>query len=154
MTGSDSFPARPSNMPQVGSFKIRRGQHWKRRLKSEVEFFSRSLLRLFQLLLKCMRTVSWSWSRAVTPYGKELYKKQVWCMCQLFNHCLCFINSRLFTSLGKMLSSFPSTLFVVFGCIFHLGVLPDTDRSCQGWQKRKYLRISSNSVSNTIVVSM
>ena len=49
MTGSDSFPARPSNMPQVGSFKIRRGQHWKRRLKSEFEFFSRSLLRLFQL---------------------------------------------------------------------------------------------------------
>ena len=49
MTGSDSFPTRPSNMPQVGSFKIRREQHWKRRLKSEFEFFSRFLLRLFQL---------------------------------------------------------------------------------------------------------
>ena len=69
---------RHPSMPQVREFKIPRGQQrWKRRLK----VYSRSFIfyRDYSnsLTLSNVGELSWGWSRAVTPHGKEMLRKTV-----------------------------------------------------------------------------
>ena len=52
----------------------------KRRLKSHLILISESLSQSYQLIyFSNLGEFFWSWSRAVTPGGKEMYKKGMWC---------------------------------------------------------------------------
>ena len=46
--------------------------------------------------------------------------------CAKFSSFACVLPV-LFTPLGKMFLFFQSTVFCVFGCIFHSGVVPNTE---------------------------
>ena len=60
-------------------------------------------------------------------HSNNFTHEPLWVVTQM----LACVLSVLFTPLGDMISlmksSFPSTLFCVFGCIFHLGVVLDTE---------------------------
>ena len=101
-------------------------------LKSIFAFFY-SLSRLFQLayFVKCWRTLPEV--ECVTPHGREMLeiektsikKGNLWA-----NSGVACVLLVLFTPLGEMItlmkSSFPSIVFCVFGCIFHLRGVLDT----------------------------
>ena len=93
-------------MPQVREFKIPRGLYrWKRRLK----VYSRSFILYCDysnsLTLSNVGELSWGWSRAVNPHGKEMLRKtfikkgDAWA-----NSGLASISSVLFTPFGEMIS--------------------------------------------------
>ena len=111
-----------------GRFKISRQLYrWKRRLKVHVLvfFYPLSLLFQFAQFVKCSRTLPVV-EAAQWPPGQRKNHKKGRFMGE-FTACLCFIS---LTPLGEMISlikfSFSSTVFCVFGCIFHFGVVLDT----------------------------
>ena len=120
------------------------------------------------LTLSNVGELSWGWSRAFTPARQGNVKKKkrhsqkegnAWA-----NSEIACVLSVLFTPLGEMISlmkssSFPSTVFYVFCCIFHLGVVLDTviwgswskNEPVQKFPrmtKKDKMRISCDSVSN------
>ena len=142
MTGSNLFrhPSTP-----VSEFKdITTAIAVKTSLKGVFLFFY-SLSRLFQLAysVKCWRTlyegkaVQWPPRKGNVKKKTFVKKGDSWA-----NSGLPCVLSVLFTRLGEMISimksSFPSTVFCVFGCIFHLGVMLNT-QIWGSWSKNEPL---------------
>ena len=115
-------------MPQVREFEIpRQLSRWKRCL----QVYSRCFI-LYRdysnsLTLSKVGELSWGCSRVVTPQGKEMFKKIIKKGNAWANSGIAFVLSVLFAARGEMISlNSPSTVFCIFGCIFHMGVVLDT----------------------------
>ena len=130
MTGSNIFSP-PINASSQEVWDTTTAIVLKALFKSVFAFFY-SLSGLFQLayFVKCWRTLVRLKPCSDPPRQGNVKKKIIKKGRAWANSGIACVLSVLFTALGEMISlmksSSPSTVFCIFGCIFHMGVVLDT----------------------------